>query len=648
MEYSVVLIAPSQQIADLFQSVARDHHRRIPVFVGQLEDGVAWATRLARDPLDVIISRGGTASAIRQLVQDVPVVEIPVTGFDILRALAEARKITNRVLIAGFHPFTSELNGFSELLGMALEILPFDSEARRDPGRARERVLEYKGKGCCCVVGDTYSVGLARELGMESVLIDSGRAAMVHAIEEAERVAVVRRLEAEKTERIKCITDFASEGIVSIAKDGTIELLNPSAEKILGLAARDVLGKHVLEVLPGFESGSAFGERELGKIITCNERKIVANIVPVRISDETQRVVATFQKLSGLISMEGKIRRDLAKTGLTARHSFRDIIGQSAELNRVRADAEQYAQFSLPVLLLGETGTGKELFAQAIHNASPRAAEPFVGFNCAALPSGLLESELFGYADGAFTGATKGGNPGIFELAHGGTIFLDEIGEISLETQVRLLRVLEEHTVRRIGDHKLTPVNVRVVVATNQDLGRLVEEKKFRRDLFYRINVLVLALPPLRARKEDVPLLVDSFVQKHGMLFGKSARRVTPEALELLAAHEWPGNIRQLENVIERMVIKCKGETIGASLVRDVLRVEPGLSQDTRPSSAARDGDTTGLAMQLPPGLKLSDMIRLIIQRAIDDAEGNREIAAQRLGIGRTTIWRKTVGRTAV
>ncbi|GAH60419.1 unnamed protein product, partial [marine sediment metagenome] len=297
------------------------------------------------------------------------------------------------------------------------------------------------------------------------LLIKSGKEALMQSILEAERVAEVRKRELEKTKRIKSIIDFAYEGIITVDQKGVIDTFNPQAVKIFEREAYKIIGKNINKIFPEFNFSkiTKIGQKIEGKIWTVGDIKIVANIIPIRINDETVRTVVTFQKVSQVQKIEQKIREKLYLKGNVAENTFNDIIGQSQIFRSLKEEAKNYAQIDSPVLLYGETGTGKELFAQAIHNHSPRRNKSFVAFNCAALPESLLESELFGYVGGAFTGAKKEGKMGLFEQAHEGTIFLDEIGEISQNIQARLLRVLQEHKVRRLGDDKVIPVDVRVI-----------------------------------------------------------------------------------------------------------------------------------------------------------------------------------------
>ncbi|NLJ60926.1 MAG: sigma 54-interacting transcriptional regulator, partial [Firmicutes bacterium] len=320
--------------------------------------------------------------------------------------------------------------------------------------------------------------------------------------------------------------------------------------------------------------------------------------------------------------------------GAQARFTFSDLIGEdSTFLERIDM-SRRVARSDSTVLLVGESGTGKELFAQSIHNASPRRDGPFVAVNSAALPRDLVESELFGYEEGAFTGARRGGRPGKFELASGGTLFLDEIGDIPLETQSSLLRVLQDKQVVRIGGHTPIPVQIRVIAATNKDILRLVEEGHFRLDLYYRLSVVNVAIPPLRDRGEDVLILAKHFLQRFAGQRGVDSIEMTPEVETALMEYSWPGNVRELENVIEQANHLLEGSTLE-------LRHLP--SRISGPSEQKAVGSLFPVNMYSPDGhiRRLEEVERNAILNALALSEGNVSSAAKRLGVGRTTLYRK-------
>ncbi|MEN6626832.1 MAG: sigma-54 dependent transcriptional regulator [Candidatus Sumerlaeia bacterium] len=326
-------------------------------------------------------------------------------------------------------------------------------------------------------------------------------------------------------------------------------------------------------------------------------------------------------------ALEGRrlaIENEQLKSRLSERYAFHNIIGRSPAMEHVFQIVRQVAPTRATVLIQGDSGTGKELIANAVHMNSPRARRPFVAVNCGALAATLLESELFGYEKGAFTNALKT-KPGRFEIADGGTIFLDEISETSPEFQIRLLRVLQEQTFERVGGVEPIKVDVRVIAATNRNLKALVGEGKFREDLFYRLNVVTIDLPPLRDRREDIPLLVESFKREFALANNRPELAVSPKAMQLLQDFDWPGNVRQLRNVIEGLVVMSSGREVAPrDLPPDIARAQPAKG-----------------AVQLRVGLSLADAERELIKATLAEQGGNRARTARVLGIGRKTLYRK-------
>ncbi|GAA0178755.1 sigma 54-interacting transcriptional regulator [Clostridium sediminicola] len=338
------------------------------------------------------------------------------------------------------------------------------------------------------------------------------------------------------------------EGIIGIDLDGIVYFYNESAESIIGLKKEKVLGRQIKDLIPElpFEKVLNTSSSIKQKLVRINGCAISANIDPITNERTLFGAAAIIKRFSDAEKEQHKLRSQLIGKGHRAKYNFEDIIGQSDEINKVKDIARRMAKSDSSILIRGETGTGKELFAQAIHNSSSRKNYQFVAVNCAALPESLLESELFGYEEGAFTGARKGGKLGLFELAHMGTLFLDEIGEMELGLQARLLRVVQEREVMRIGGDRVINVDVRLIAATNRDLKKLVQQGKFRQDLFFRLNVLPLKLVPLRERGEDILLLVNKIKAKLDKDFVLS-----DNALKALLNHNWEGNVRELRNYVE-------------------------------------------------------------------------------------------------
>ncbi|NLZ53147.1 MAG: sigma 54-interacting transcriptional regulator [Thermoanaerobacteraceae bacterium] len=374
-------------------------------------------------------------------------------------------------------------------------------------------------------------------------------------------VSQVKLLPYEKREKhIKAVLDATGEGIIAIDRNGIITTFNPAAEKILKVSAKDALGQNIADIISAdipmlktIVTGESYDNEEM----IINTPKLKSHYITSGrpILDEEGNPIGAVASLKDIENVMELIHTFTQPPMIT----FDEILGESKEITRVKELARIVAKGDSTVLIRGESGTGKELFARSIHMASSRRERPFVAVNCAALPDTLLESELFGYEEGAFTGAKRGGKRGLFQYADKGTLFLDEIGELSPHLQVKLLRVLQENKIRRVGADEEIPVDVRIIAATNRNLEELMKNGQFRDDLYYRLNVIPLVIPPLRDRKEDIPILTRAFVKKLSYKMNKNFIEISDEAMECLINYDWPGNIRELSNVIERAMNLCDG-----------------------------------------------------------------------------------------
>lgn len=424
-----------------------------------------------------------------------------------------------------------------------------------------------------------------------------------------------------------------SDGLISINNDGIITEINAKAGEIFSVNPALLKGRHVSHinrdttVLRVLSDGAEEQNKET--IIEKLGRKIHSSASPLR--DEGGSIigaVAVFRELNN---------RPLAKRPAVLpshRYTFDDIVGVSPAVIAAKEWAQLAAASPSTVLVKGESGTGKELFAQAIHNASPRRDCPFVAINSAALPESLIESELFGYEDGSFTGAKKGGQPGKFEIANGGTVFLDEIGDMSPGVQAKLLRVIQEKRVARIGSSNERNVDIRIIAASHKDLYTEVQNGNFRQDLYYRLNVVEIKIPPLRERKEEIPALTLHLVQKIAAKFNRPVMEFGSEFVQKLQQHDWPGNIRELENAIERAIVRAADkETLTADLLEFPSSNLPG-PQVVAPEPAKEP-------VSVPSIKSLKEVEKDRICEALAYFEGNIQRAAAKLGIGRNTFYRK-------
>lgn len=456
--------------------------------------------------------------------------------------------------------------------------------------------------------------------------------AAVYAIESEIRVRQAYEEIFLTSSRLKATLESISEGIIVIDAQGIVRQVNREALRMLGLEEGEIIRQPIREVLRCddyfseiLQSGINVSDQE--QVFRCGWRNLHFAVTTATTAtsrgnhDSAEGLVITLRELKDVHKLINKM------TGSQAHFTFNSIIGHSEAMQEAIRLARIAARSSSNVLLLGESGTGKELFAQAIHNSSPRGEGPFIAINCGALPRGLIESELFGYEGGAFTGSRKEGHPGKFELADGGTIFLDEIGDMPLEVQISLLRVLQNKVVVRVGGNREKKVDVRIIAATNKNIAEAVANHTFREDLYYRLNVLSINIPPLRERKEDISLLADYFLKKYNNYLEKVISSITPEARDVLAQHHWPGNVRELENVIERAINLAQGKNIG-------LRDLPLQIRDYGKAAApARREERSSCSIK--------ELERQAILEALERWGGNVTKAAEDLGMSRRTLYRR-------
>ncbi|TDT62793.1 sigma 54-interacting transcriptional regulator [Fonticella tunisiensis] len=627
----IVLIAPYENLGNMAREVIKKNGFDIDVVIGDLSDGVKAAQRAVKEGAQVLISRGGTYTMIKGAVE-VPVVEIKMSSFDILRGFKNLMKYPGKIGVAGYRNVIYGCDTVAELLNVDVEMFLFDNEVT-----APLVIEEAISRGIKVFIGDAIGYKSARAYGCESYLITSGKESIYDSVQEAMRILEVTKTEKAKAEKFKTILDFINDGILAVDKHGIITTFNPAAEWIFQRRASEVVGRKVGEVIPntGMLKVIESGSKEIGVLQDINRCKIVTNRVPIVVDDKIVGAVATFQDVTQIQDLEYKIRREQVKKGFVAKYNFDNIVHVSRAMEECIERAKKYSKIDSPVLILGESGVGKELFAQSIHNESPRRNGPFVAVNCAALPPNLLESELFGYVEGAFTGAKRGGKPGLFELAHKGSIFLDEIGELSMEFQARLLRVLQQKEVMRIGDDKVIPIDVRIIAATNKDIAKMVSENKFREDLYYRINILTLYIPALRFRREDVIPLINHFINKYSLRYGKNITGISSEVQDYLLSYNYRGNIRELQGIMERAVALCEGDIIQLKDVEAVSNVK----EDTTINKEFCDD---------VPLISLRELEINYINKVIEKCCGNISEAAKILGIDRSTIWRKLKKDTVV
>ncbi|MFK2825290.1 sigma 54-interacting transcriptional regulator [Bacillus sp. B190/17] len=594
----------------------------------ELEEIVVAADKISELEIDadVIISRGLMTKLLKEHNEFMPIVDIPVQGIDLIRCLSDckARFGRKKVAVIGALNMIYGVENLADVVD-----LPIQSYILESIEHSASLVDLAASEGCEVVLSGLSTSKYAEELGLGAAVVETGKESFRQALIEAKRLALVSLREQEKAQRYQTILNYAYEGVIAIDLKGHISVFNTAAREILSISEESFIGRSIDEILKKGKfrdlllSDGDYRE----EIVSYQSIQLSVKKVGTFLKGKKVGNMVAFQDVTGIQEMEGKIRKKIHSRGHVAKYTFQDILFRSIEIEKTIETAKRYSEVDSNILIIGETGTGKEIFAQSIHNHSKRKSNPFVAINCAALPEDLLESELFGYAEGAFTGAMKGGKQGFFELAHRGTIFLDEIGEISPKLQSRLLRVLQEREIMRIGDDKVIPVDVRIIAATNKNLIHMVKEGDFREDLYYRLSVLDLNLPPLRERRGDIPVLVNAFISK--AFRGQEKGGITDAASQKLSEAHWEGNVRQLQNFCERLTVLCKGKVID---VYDIEKYLPNMNQQREQSKQEKEEDAAIIPQR-------SERERIV--QVLAKCNYNKGKAAVELGMSRTTLWRK-------
>ena len=583
---------------------------------------------------DALVSRGAIAQGLKAGNAELPVIEIPITTGDILTGAEKARQ--------RFGPLKIGIVGTKNMLGAAEHLLNKKAHAIETYEYCHNTLDVIKATvnralrdGSGIILCGIKTMNYCMENTIPSGHIDPSMESIWQAITEAKRAARIFHEERKRAMQFKAIVDYAQEGIIAVDNMKRFSLINQQAANILNIDGVGAIGWHTDQYLRNSKLGQCFSSSREYTNHLVNDAACTVSLTKKRLvfNDVCIGEVATFQDVTSILDAESRIRAKIHKRGHLAKHTFEDILGKSEAMHQAIDLAKTYARAESSVLLLGKTGTGKELFAQSIHNASSRAKGPFVAINCAALPESLLESELFGYVDGAFTGASKGGKIGLFELAHQGTLFLDELCELPLKLQGRLLRAIQEKEIMRLGDDRVIPVDVRILCASNKLLDTLVDCGQFREDLYYRLNVLCVSIPPLSQRGNDCLLLMRYYLEKHAA--PRPAPRLGKEAEELLLLYEWKGNVRELRNLCERLVALDQAGTISrAAIVQALSPVLLAKALEPVPDGALKAESSTLHG-------KKQNFEKERIDQALQEAMYNKSAAAALLGISRGTLWRK-------
>jgi len=627
MNFTIGLVSPYEKLTN--KAIKISHEKKIPLTArtAVMEQAILNAKEMEANGIDVIIVRDIN---LREQI-NIPVVPIAINSTDILRAIVKARKISNKIILANFRNRYKDISLLEEAIKCSIKQFIFYNEKE-----ARTKIKRMVGK-IDVLIGGGLTTSIASEYGIKSILIESGEETIQYALKVACNIAETMWHEQQKFEEMSTIINHSIEGIIAIDRNKNITIFNPEAEKLFNVSFNEIIGKRNDYILKVTGLSKVIKTKEpIEKIVKINGKDFIVYTVPIIVSRQISGGVSTLQNVTQVQEKEHNIRVNLNAKGLTAKSHFEDIIGISRAIKDTIFEAKKFAKSEFTILITGESGTGKELFAQSIHNYSNRQKGPFVAINCAAIPFNLLEAELFGYEEGSFTGAKKGGKAGLFELAHNGTIFLDEIGELALELQARLLRVIQEKEVIRVGGNKIIPIDVRIIAATNvQLLDKVFLHGSFREDLYYRLSVLNLNIPPLRKRINDIPLIAAHILKKYNVK--NQDINIIILALNTFNNYEWRGNVRELENILAKLTVLLKNNEITYnSVINELRKTFSHYYQDkispTKPINSSDNYNLKEINIETEKDL---------LYQLIKQADMSRDQIAERLGISRTTLWRK-------
>lgn len=631
--HEVAIIAPDLKLYRVAKSLRDETPVNYSVRLGFVESAHKIAPRLVAEGAKVLISRGVTTDIIRGLNLPVPVLDILVSEHDTATMLTQARAYSSRIAVVGFSGLIKAAKELSPLLSLDIGIFRVNS--------LREiytSVQQARNRGYTVVVGNSYAIKFAERLGLNGVSLITPAANVLNVISEAGKVAAALAREGEWRLRQQVLLNSISESIISIDEEGTlVSGTSPFSDR--GAQLVDTFGgqeemRRLLQqhgVLASIQQGRTWE----GEIAAERGDPYQCRVVPVQSGTKNRGAIM----LASLAATPGEsARRKIFQKGLIARYHLEDMLHNSKAMAALLDRARRYAVSEAPLFISGESGTGKEMLAQGIHNASRRRYGPFVAVSCAAIPENLLESELFGYQEGAFTGAKKSGKPGLLELADTGTLFLDEVAELSLLIQAKLLRVLEEQAFMRVGGDRVIRTDVRIICAANRDLAPMVNSGEFRLDLYYRLSALYLRLPPMRERFSDIALLAEHAVREVCRRLDRPVPLLAPDTLEELRRHPFPGNVRELFGIFERVLAATDDAVIDAAGVRAHLDTHIVLAGEESPRALARGQERPAGIFPFPA--RAEDQTA-VLRHALHRARGNKSEAARLLGISTTTLWRR-------
>lgn len=633
---NVLIICTDRRTIGLYEKVLEELGIDIDIeclahrFGEDIDKALEYIDSFKKKGKEIIVTRGYMAKEIRRSL-DFKVIEIAVSSFDVLNALYKYMGRDVNIGIVECREFIDSIMPVAELFG--LRTTPYVVEVFQD---FYDYFAQAAADGVDVICGGAmgHYDDFFTDIGVEYASVDSSERTIRDSLVNALEIYQLVYEEKKKREMIETLVNVSDMGTIASDSEGTIIAANRKAGEILNFDSHKAVGKDIEKLCPDIEREQlAKMMRTPSGVFDIMGKKVLTDRIPLTLEGKYLGFVLRIRRTDQIISDESRVRSILAKKGLQARYSLEDIKGKSPAIERLKNWVEHYARTDSTILITGESGTGKELFAQTVHNASNRKSRPFLAINCSAFSPNLLESELFGYVDGAFTGARKEGKIGVFELAHTGTLFLDEIGDMDPSVQAKILRVIQEKEFMRVGDDKIISVDVRIIAATNRNLFEEVLKGNFREDLYYRLNVLNLSIPPLRERKEDIEDLAMEALFSVNDRLGCKITGIDENVIERLKEYDWHGNVRELNSFIEKMVALIRSGRIVMAEVEGLFRELDIQIKTYKQFFGERDKAMTSMTLR-----QAEDVL---IDSAMKETGYNKTKAAEKLGIDRATLIRK-------
>lgn len=611
----IIIFSASKAFTDISRKIINE--KQLNDLIEVIEITGKTVVDIAQNALEtgtkIFIARGRNVTLLRNHLTS-PIINVQYTFEDFYNSVLKADCKYENIALVGFDEAYDMMIKFREISGYNVQVI-----GPKTVDNIEYYISNYIKSDTEVLIGGISVKRVADNYNLKHIMLDVDIDSLRIAINSALNVLMFYNEKDKHLQTILTTINGITEAIINFNNDGEIIFLNDLAKKIFKEFNSNEIKRMLMSSID--ENIISIGTPIYDKVISVNDKNYIINLKPVIFQNNVQSIIAIIHYADYIQEGEKQLRIKINSKGYTAKNKFNNIIGQSKALNDTITKAKKYSKTNNSILITGDTGTGKEMFAQSIHNFSSRANEPFVAINCAALPDSILESELFGYVKGAFTGANKDGKMGIFELAHNGTVFLDEIGEMNFNIQAKILRVLQEKEISRLGDNKIIPIDVRIISATNKNLQELIKEKKFREDLYYRLAVLELNIPPLDQRLEDIPYLVDYYLNKNDYSVSFSN-----DAIQLLCSGNYTGNIRQLFNLLERTIVLSENNKITENDLSNIVNFN---------KSSERLIDNNSLKDST------DDYERIKIKNILEKNSGNRKKTAEELNISLTTLWRK-------